>query len=245
MPIADQVKEGFWTGSSPARRRFATSFNSVIDSLPVQKQLAKASSAGLPPSTLSCYRRARRVPSAQTLAEIYEAVQRAVPSGCLPITLAELECLRVAAAARHQATCQRNDVPISSDASLRREDGKAARSSGWQRTGTPSAQDRRNIDKAVKLTLDALASHAAAGRRRDMLSLAWSAATTMSPAQVAEAISELDAQGQQEIAEAVLLSGRKRTEAHAMRLALALMAIGLPSYAEAAMRAALPTTEPV
>ncbi|MFI0775897.1 hypothetical protein [Streptomyces sp. NPDC021212] len=66
----------------------------------------------------------------------------------------------------------------------------------------------------------------------------------MAPAQVAEVISELDSLGQQDIAETILLSGRKHTDADAMRLALALMAIGLPRYAEAAMRAALPK-EPV
>ncbi|MEC4018127.1 hypothetical protein [Streptomyces sp. H27-D2] len=242
MPRFGQVKGGFCEGSSPARQEFAARFSSLIDAIPDEKQKAKAQKAGLRPSTLSCYRRARRVPDVCKLERIYKSVQRAATSSRLPVTLPELQELRATAAARHQSTCQTGDaIQRPASPSHIRSVQTAAKVERANAVGTPPAGDRRNFDKRVQLTLDTLAAHQAAGRRRDVLSLAWSAGNVMTPMQIAHAISELHLQGEQGIAETLLLGGRKRVEGESMRLALVLMGEGLPGYAEMVMRAAITT----
>ncbi|WP_405687615.1 hypothetical protein [Streptomyces sp. NBC_00057] len=79
-----------------------------------------------------------------------------------------------------------------------------------------------------------------AGDRRSVLGISWSASKTMTADEISLTVNELHVTGRVDLAEAVLMGGRERTQEEAMRIALALIALGLTTYAELVMRVALP-----
>ncbi|MEV0262974.1 hypothetical protein AB0I49_16765 [Streptomyces sp. NPDC050617] len=238
MPLTGQLKEGFWEGSSPSRQRFASMLSKLIDSMPVEGEERKAARLEVHPSTLSCYRHARRMPLPHQIRKLYSDVIRHTPTGVVPVKLEDLLELRdIAAATRVATLAPVSAVPDEPAA----EDPSTAVLPGKRKDGDRRSDRHSGESTPAGKTADVMVAHQAAGRRQDVLNLISATVSTAAPRQVAETIRELCRRQQPGLAEALLANGRKRSHADVMRLALALMAAGLTDYAETAMRASLMT----
>lgn len=221
MAALGQVRETYWAGCSPARRSFVRKLRILICEMRSDKQGARAKQLGIPLSTLSNYWSGRRMPRAHTLREIYRNVQAQAPVG-MPVTLAELESLR--------------SYALSGD-----RDRRAAPRGGGIAAGGP-AQDRRSGRYGkVREALEVLREARASGNLRHLVSMAWSASRTLSPAEFCDAVRALHATGDTDLAETLLLADSERSADDTMRLALALIGAGLNGPAECIMRASLPS----
>ncbi|MGX1759674.1 hypothetical protein ACWIG5_22635 [Streptomyces lydicus] len=240
MPPEGQVKPGFWEGSTPARRRFAADFNKLTDSIPLSSEGSKARRFGIDRSTLSCYRRARRLPSTKKVKEVYAAALRLVSKDTTLVPLAELLELRSIAAARNISANTSSDGPAVPDAVQMPAAGALPGSHKYM-PGTPGEGDRHNNDHQAraKMTAETVTAHQDGGRRRDALLLLWATARKHPPEQVADLVGALHDQEQYDLAEVLLSNCQDRIQTDVMRIALALIAMELPSYAEHVIRVSL------
>ncbi|WLQ66216.1 hypothetical protein OG265_13425 [Streptomyces sp. NBC_01208] len=241
MAAAGCVSEDYWKGCDLDRIAFADSFRQLLRSSPYSMQGARARFLGIPVSSLSCYWSGRRVPGQQRLQEMHRALAVVAKPQSVAVTLSELERLRRSAARRSRD--ERAALSVSTTASAPRSNGKTPVSAGSCMTRPAlSAQDRRNAPGSVaSQTIDALIAAGAAGERRTLLGIAWSASKAMAPSEISATVAELHDMGREDLAETVILGGRERVQDESMRLALALIERELTAYAELVMRAALPS----
>lgn len=102
MAALGHVREAFWEGCHPARRRYVQRFRALVLAIPTPKQQARARHMNVPVSTLSNYWSGRRVPREKGLRAMYQSVGQCVRPGEMPVTLAELEHLRRSAAQQNR-----------------------------------------------------------------------------------------------------------------------------------------------
>ncbi|MGW3657522.1 hypothetical protein ACWD6R_18310 [Streptomyces sp. NPDC005151] len=244
MAAIGHVRETYWEGCGSDRIRFVNRFRHLINIIPNVKQGARARQLNVPLSSLSCYWSGRRVPNAKRLRAMHQALCGAVAPEEVPVALAELERLRSSAARRNRDESAASNISrrtTSPDAGI--HDLACTAPSGTL-AAPQQAGDRRNAaNTTVHQALGTLVAAHAAGNRRSVLGIAWSASKTMTADEISATVDELHATGSGDLAEAVLLGGRERTQEDAMRIALALIARGLTTYAELVMRAALPPEE--
>ncbi|WP_203186476.1 hypothetical protein [Streptomyces pratensis] len=170
---------------------------------------------------------------------MYQKLCEVVEPQKATVTLAELEQLRSSAARRSRDVTA--VLRVSNSASASRADDQMSASAALGGT-TPalSAGDRRNAPNcAIGQTIDALVAAEAAGERRTLLGIAWSASKAMVSSEISATVAELHDMGRADLAEAVILGGRERVQGEAIDLALALMGRDLTDYARMVMRAAL------
>ncbi|MEU2679129.1 hypothetical protein ABZ638_19810 [Streptomyces sp. NPDC007107] len=243
MAVAGHVKENYWEGCDAERIAFVDRLRHLLRSSPYSVQGARAHFLGIPLSSLSCYWSGRRVPDQARLKKMHQALCGVTEPQTATVALSELEQLRRSAARRSRDV--NAAVHVSSSASESRTDDKIpvpAVPCG-NRPALP-AEDRRNApNSAAAQTIGALVAAEAAGERRTLLGIAWSASKAMAPSEISATVAELHDMGRADLAEAVLLGGRERVQAEAMHLALALMGRELTTYAELVMRAALPSSD--
>ncbi|MDX2559065.1 hypothetical protein PV371_05310 [Streptomyces sp. TX20-6-3] len=235
----------FWIGCTPARTAFVTKFRILIGAMHSGKQGSRALQLAIPPSTLSNYWSGRRMPRVRTLRGMYDAVRANSSTADMPVTLAELEALRMNALTDSRARDTQAACAIAGSLPEARTPQAAAEPSGGHPAGGPAAgpaQDRRSTENGKVLeTLEVLRSARASGDLRHLIGTAWSASRTLSQTEFCEAVGALHASADVDLAEALLLADGQRDADDTMRLALALMAAGLASSAELIMRASLPS----
>ncbi|WP_445269236.1 hypothetical protein [Streptomyces sp. DSM 41634] len=241
MAALGHVRETYWEGCGADRRKYVKRFRGLVRAIPTRKQEARARHLNVPVSTLSNYWSGRRVPRAKALSAMYQALCRSLAKDEMPVSLCELEQLRSSAAKVSRDVKAASNV--SSRMPLAGPETPALLSvpgSGAVPAPRPAA-DLRNVPSGiVGQTLEALNQAQAAGNRRGVLGISWSASKAMTTEELCATVSALDEGGSVDLAEAVLLGGRERSQADSMRLALALIAAGQTSYAELVMRSALP-----
>lgn len=239
MAVAGQVGSALWPGCSPAREKYVERFRSLISTMSMRKQGARAKHLGIPLSTLSNYWTGRRVPSAVVLGTIYDAVRRS--SGAVPDQLDYLERLRKSAARRKTrsvAPWENSDIRAAD-----RISGVPPVASAPSSTDPAQgpARDRHNSgNRKVGETIRALVASQSAGDRRGVIGIAWSASKVLTHEELCAGAADLYASGYSALGEALLLSGRERSHEDTMRLAITLIRAGLASQAELVLGAALP-----
>ncbi|MCX5343364.1 hypothetical protein [Streptomyces atratus] len=241
MAAAGHVRESYWEGCGPERIEFVSRFRHLLSIIPNPQQGARARRLKVPLSSLSCYWSGRRVPGVKRLRAMHQVLSGSIAPEEVPVALAELELLRSSAVRRGRDVAAASNVsrwPISPQVDARELASDVPAGAG---AAPRQAADRRSATNgAVRQTLGALVAAHAAGDRRSVLGIAWSASKTMTADEISVTVNELHVTGRVDLAEAVLLGGRERTQEDAMRIALALMALGLTTYAEQVMRVALP-----
>ncbi|MEV7613463.1 hypothetical protein [Streptomyces sp. NPDC089799] len=250
MAALGQVRKAYWPGCSPARQAYVASFRALIGAMPTKKQGARAKYLRIPLGTLSNYWTGRRVPSAVKLRAMYDAVSERKRTDARLIPFEHLEEQRKTAALRGAVLAspqERSDIKAAGRISLQAPAPKAigAPAGDTAPSGTVPAhgpaQDRHNNESGkVGETVGALRAAQAAGDRRAVIGIAWSASRTLTHGELCTAAAELYASGDAALGEALLLSGRERSQEESIRLAIALMSAGLTTQAELVMRAALP-----
>ncbi|GAA1179788.1 hypothetical protein F4556_004778 [Kitasatospora gansuensis] len=231
MGAFGRAKTDYWEGCTPARIAFVDGLRGLIDVLENKKHEKRAQILAIPTSTLSCYWSGRRVPNLATLRGLHAAVTASVGHANVPVTLQELEQRRITAAQRRFSSVTATPAPKD-----------AAPSVSTASTGAGPAQDRQGAaDASIRQVLADLGTAHAAGDRRSVITIAWSANKTLTPGEIGTVVTTLHADGDADLAEAVLLGGRDRSTADTMRLALALIDQGLAPAAEQLMQAVLPT----
>ncbi|WP_374774175.1 hypothetical protein OG756_15370 [Streptomyces sp. NBC_01310] len=242
MAALGHVRETYWEGCGADRRKYVKHFRCLVSAIPTQKQETRARYLNVPVSTLSNYWSGRRVPHAKALSAMYQTLCRSLCRDEMPVSLGELERLRRSAASRVS-----REVNAASNISSPRPLAGAGMPASMSVPGSGAvpaprpAADRHNVASSIiRQTLEALAHAQAAGNRRSVLGIAWSASKAMTAEELAATVTALDEAGSVDLAEAVLLGGRERTGADSMRLALALITAGRTEYAELVMRSALP-----
>ncbi|MFD5870527.1 hypothetical protein [Streptomyces sp. NPDC060322] len=243
MAAAGHVNEGYWKGCGADRMAYVDRFRQLLRSSPYTLQVARAEFLGIPVSSLSCYWSGLRVPGRIRLEEMYQKLCGVIEPQKAAVTLAELELLRCSAARRssRDATVALHVSSVPTPCA----DGKVFASvvPCGARPARPAGDRRNALNSAAAQTIGALVAAEAAGERRTLLSIAWSASKAMAPSEISATVAELHDMGRADLAEAVILGGRERVHTEAMHLALALMDRELTTYAELVMRAALPSTE--
>lgn len=240
MAAAGHVSEGYWKGCDAGRVAFVDRFRHLLRSSPYSIQGARAKLLKIPVSSLSCYWSGRRVPGPLRLRQMHQALCAGMEPQGAAVTLAELEQLRSSAARRRRDVAAASHVSSCASVSRADESMSAVAEPCRPRSAAP-AEDRRNAsDSAAAQTIGALVAADSAGERRTLLGIAWSASKAMAPSEISATVAELHDMDRADLAEAVILGGRERGQTDAMHLALALIGGGLTTYAELAMRAALP-----
>ncbi|MGW1771589.1 hypothetical protein [Streptomyces sp. NPDC002104] len=212
----------------------------------IQKQGNRARHLGIPLSTLSNYWTGRRVPSAAALSSIYEAV--ALSAGSALDRLERLEHLRKSAARRGTRPGppqEMSDIRAANSISGVSSAPPAPPGSSGGSTGTVPARgpahDRHNSQNGkVKETVRALLAAEAAGNRRGVIGIAWSASKALTHGELSVAAADLYASAHSTLGEALLLGGRERAHEDTMRLAVTLIRSGLTGQADLVLSAALP-----
>ncbi|MER8044290.1 hypothetical protein [Streptomyces sp. NPDC094032] len=230
MAVLGQVRETYWRECSPARMVFAEKFRALIGVMESKKQGARAGLLGVAPSTLSNYWIGRRMPRADKLRVIYQAVASQAARPVLPVTLAELEEARAAAlAGDHDLMAVQviTAVPV-------QERGGSVPAQG-------PALDRRNGQNGkVGETVDVLREARRSGSLRHLVGAAWSASRTLTLVEFCDVVGALHGAGDADLTEALLLADGERAAEESMRLALALMDAGLTGSARLVMKASVP-----
>ncbi|GHA70627.1 hypothetical protein ACIQRS_12060 [Streptomyces termitum] len=135
-------------------------------------------------------------------------------------------------------------VPAAGPAQDRRNSGNTSPREKPADREEPEAAETTRPEGAesgtVGETLGILRAARASGNLRELVGTAWSASRTFSEADFCTAVAGLQATGDTDLAEALLLADGQRGPAATTRLALALMGAGLGSSAELVMRASLP-----
>ncbi|MFF4451095.1 hypothetical protein [Streptomyces goshikiensis] len=214
----------------------------------VMKQGARAKCLGVPLSSLSNYWTGRRVPSAATLRTMYDAV--CLGSRATPVRLEELERLRRAAARRNaNLGSPHESSDVRAPGQMRFSDSSPsstiAPSSTTTRSGPVPAQgparDRRSsVSGKVGETVGALLAAQAAGNRRGVIGIAWSASKALTHGELSAAAADLYASQHSALGEALLLAGRERRHEDTMQLAITLIRADLTAQADLVLCAALP-----
>ncbi|MFI1647945.1 hypothetical protein ACH4XT_13525 [Streptomyces avidinii] len=242
MAALGHVRETYWEGCGAARKQYVKHFRGLVRAIPTQKQEARARYLNVPVSTLSNYWSGRRVPRAKALRAMYQTLCGSLNLQEMPVSLGELERLRSSAAVK----ASREASAASNISGARPQPGagvcapRPVSRSGALPALRPAPDRHNGADGIIGQTLEDLAHAQAAGNRRSVLGIAWSASKAMSAEELGATVAALDEAGSVDLAEAVLLGGRERTQSDAMRLALALIAAGQTRYAERVMRSALP-----
>ncbi|MCX5125977.1 hypothetical protein [Streptomyces sp. NBC_00347] len=191
---------------------------------------------------MSNYWTGRRVPSAAALRSIYDAV--ALSTGSALDRLERLEHLRKSAARRGMRPDPPREISDIRAADRISELSSAppalSGSSGTVPARGPAHDRHSSQNGKVKETVHALLAAQAAGNRRGVIGIAWSASKALTHGELSVAAADLYASAHSTLGEALLLGGRERAHEDTMRLAVTLIRSGLTAQADLVLSAALP-----